>query len=139
MSPFDVATEFFHSCESLKGWTGCQQFVASVAEFSAQCEPLAEVTSVEGYCEWMAGLGGGPLKGCNYELHSSAYVESTSTALFFGTFHGTHVGEGGPIPATNKTTASDYVYAITMDQQNKVSRMTKIWNAPWALGELGWV
>jgi hypothetical protein len=138
MSPFEVATEFFHSCESLKGWAGCQQFVASDATFSAQCEPLTEVTAVEGYCEWMAGLGGGPLKGCYYELHSSAYDESTSTALFFGTFHGTHVGEGGPIPATNKTTASDYVYSITMDQHNKVSRMTKIWNAPWALGELGW-
>lgn len=139
MSPFNVATEFFHACESLKGWAGCQQFVASDAEFSAQCEPLVEVITVEGYCEWMAGLGGGPLNGCHYDLQSSAYDESTSTALFFGTFHGTHVGEGGPIPATNKTTTSHYVYAITMNQDNKVSRMTKIWNAPWALGELGWV
>ncbi len=51
MSPFEVATEFFHSCESLKGWAGCQQFVGSDAEFSAQCEPLTEVTTVEGYCE----------------------------------------------------------------------------------------
>ncbi len=27
---------------------------------------------------------------------------------------------------------------LGMDENNKVCAMTKIWNAPWALGELGW-
>ncbi len=139
MTPYETATRFFHACESLEGWAGCQQYVADGAEFNAQCEPLVDVKTVEGYTEWMAGLGGGPLKGCSYTLHSSAFDEAAQTALFFGTFNGTHVGEGGPVPATEQSTHSDYVYAITLNAEGKISKMTKIWNAPWALGELGWM
>jgi hypothetical protein len=138
MSAFENATEFFHACESLKGWDGCQQYVAQNAGFTAQSEPLVDIASVEDYCNWMAGLGGGPLKGCHYEINSGSYDESTGTALFFGTFHGTHTGDGGPVDATGQATVSHYVYALKMDDDNKVAHMTKIWNAPWALRELGW-
>jgi len=34
---------------------------------------------------------------------------------------------------------SDYVYAIKMNADNKVASMTKVWNAPWAMKELGWM
>jgi len=139
MSAFETATAFFHACESLKGWQGCEQYVAENAVFSAQSEPLIDISLVEGYCEWMAGLGNGPLAGCGYSIHSSAWDEDNRTALFFATFNGMHNGEGGPVPATNKETHSHYVYAITMDDDNKVCAMTKIWNAPWALKELGWM
>lgn len=138
MSAFENATKFFHACESLQGWEGCKEYVAPGATFEAQCEPLTDVTSVEAYCEWMAGLGKGPLEGCSYDLHSSSYDEANRTAIFFATFSGTHVGEGGPVPATNKQTNTDYVYALTMNTDGKVERMCKIWNAPWALKELGW-
>lgn len=138
MKPFDVATEFFHACEGLQGWAGCQSFVAEGAEFVAQSEPLVDINSVEGYCEWMAGLGSGPLAGCGYQLHCSAYDEASQTALFFATFKGKHVGEGGPVPATQQETASHYVYVLQMDSNDKVRHMTKIWNAPWAMQELGW-
>ena len=63
MSDFQIATDFFHACESLKGWEGCKGFVADGAVFAAQCEPLTEITTVQGYCEWMAAVGNGPLKG----------------------------------------------------------------------------
>ena len=86
----------------------------------------------------MAGLGKGPLKGCNYDLHASAWDASNNTALFFATFNGRHSGEGGPVPATNKSTSTHYVYAVEMNEAGQVNRMTKIWNAPWALRELGW-
>ncbi|MYA30936.1 MAG: hypothetical protein F4Y31_06845 [Gammaproteobacteria bacterium] len=138
MNPFETATKFFHACESLEGWEGCRQYVADNAQFAAQSEPLVDVTTVEDYCEWMAGLGRGPLEGCSYDLKASSYDESTRTAMFFATFHGTHVGEGGPVPATRKSTRSHYVYVISLDETGKVSGMTKIWNAPWALKELGW-
>jgi len=36
-------------------------------------------------------------------------------------------------------THSDYVYVLTMNADNKVERMVKIWNASWALRELGWM
>ena len=86
----------------------------------------------------MAGLGNGPLKGCSYTLHASSYDETNHTATFFATFTGSHVGEGGPVPPTNKETNTDYVYALTMNGEGKVEKMCKVWNAPWALKELGW-
>jgi len=138
MNSFDVATKFFHACESLEGWAGCQQYVAAGASFTAQSEPLVEVTTVEGYCEWMAGLGTGPLAGCSYDVHTSAWDEANQTAIFFATFNGKHVGEGGPVKATQQETHSHYVCVLKMDAEGKVAHMTKIWNAPWALGELGW-
>ena len=138
MSAFETATNFFHACESLKGWEGCKQYVAPGAKFIAQSEPLVDVDSVEGYTEWMAGLGNNPLVGCSYDLHASSYDESSNTALFFATFNGTHTGEGGPIPATNKQTNSHYVYVLAMNEDDQISSMVKVWNAPWALVELGW-
>jgi hypothetical protein len=43
------------------------------------------------------------------------------------------------VPPTNKTTNSQYVYALTMNSDGKISSMTKVWNASWALRELGWM
>ena len=139
MSAFDNATNFFHACETLKGWSGCKEYVSPDATFEAQCEPLVDVKTVEAYCDWMAGLGNGPLKGCSYTLHSSSYDEANRTAMFLATFTATHVGEGGPVPATHKQTNTDYVYALTMNSEGKVASMCKVWNAPWALKELGWM
>ena len=138
MNAFANATSFFHACESLQGWEGCKDFVAPGATFEAQCEPLVNVNTVEAYCEWLAALGKGPLAGCSYALNASSYDEGTSTALFFGTFTGRHVADGGPVPPTQKETRTDYVYALTMGGDNTITRMCKIWNAPWALQELGW-
>jgi hypothetical protein len=139
MTAYENATAFFHACESLQGWRGCQQYVRENAVFSAQSEPLVDLTLVQDYCEWMAGLGNGPLANCDYSVHSAAWDEDNRTALFFATFNGKHTGEGGPVPATNEETHSHYVYAVTMDDDDKVCAMTKIWNAPWALKELGWM
>ena len=138
MTAFARATEFFHACDGLAGWEGCSPLVSEGAIFDSQCEPLLEIDTVQGYCEWMAGLGMGPLKGCHYELHASAWDEATRTALYFATFHGKHTGEGGPVPATGRETHSHYVYALVMDADDKVQKMTKIWNAPWSMAEMGW-
>lgn len=138
MTAFDNAKKFFEACEASEGWAGCQDYVADGASFSAQSEPLADITTVQDYCEWMAGIGG-VLPGATYDLHSASYDDSTRTAIFFATFRGRHTGEGGPVPPTNKETYTDYVYALRMNDDNKVSRMTKVWNAPWALRELGWM
>ena len=100
MSAFENATHFFHACDSLEGWGGCSQYVAPDAPFSAQSEPLVDANTVEAYTEWLVGLGGTPLAGCSYDLHSSSYDAANKTATFFATFTGRHVGEGGPVPAT---------------------------------------
>lgn len=138
MSAFANATKFFHACESLKGWEGCRQYVTPNARFTAQCEPLAGIDTVQGYTDWMSGLGTAVLPGCRYELHASAYDEATRTALYFATFTGKHTGDGGPVPPTGKQASADYVYALTLDGNDLVAGMVKIWNAPWTLKELGW-
>ena len=48
------------------------------------------------------------------------------------------VADGGPVPPTQRETNSHYVYVLQMSDDGRVAQMTKIWNAPWALRELGW-
>jgi hypothetical protein len=139
MSALENATNFFHACESVKGWDECSQYVAHDAYFTAQSEPLIDITTVEEYVHWMTNFGENIAPGCNYELHSSAYDDATATAVFFATFTGKHTGDGGPVPATHKETNTNYVYILTMNGDDKISRMQKVWNAPWAMRELGWI
>ncbi len=73
MSAFENATAFFHACETLKGWDECKQFIAENAPFTAQCEPLVDIKTVEQYVEWMTGFGTTTAAGCSYDLHASAY------------------------------------------------------------------
>ena len=139
MSTFDAAKSFFEACEQPLGWAGCRPYVADGAPFVAQSEPLGEITTVEAYCEWMKGFATITAPGATYDLHTASFDESTRTAVFFATFHATHTGDGGPVPPTGKSTDTDYVYVLQMDENDKVAAMTKIWNAPWAMKELGWM
>jgi len=139
MNAFETANKFFTACESSEGWDGCKQYVAEGATFRAQCEPLVEIHTVQAYCDWMAAIGTVTAPGATYDLHSTSFDETTKTAIFFATFHARHTGEGGPVPPTNKETHTDYVYVLTMNDENKVAKMVKVWNAPWAMKELGWL
>ena len=139
MSAFDNARAFFEACEAPLGWEGCREHVAEGASFTAQSEPLADFTTVQEYCDWMKAFGTVTAKGATYTLHSAAYDEASRTAIFFATYHATHVGDGGPVPPTNRSTDSHYVYVLEMDDDDKVARFTKVWNAPWAMKELGWM
>tara|TARA_R110001606_G_scaffold78302_2_gene181172 strand:+ start:77 stop:496 length:420 start_codon:yes stop_codon:yes gene_type:complete len=139
MKAFENATTFFHNCESAKGWDACKDYVTENAQFNAQSEPLTDVATVMDYVNWMASLGTITMPDCSYNVHTSAYDETNNTAIFFATFTGTHSGDGGPIPPSNKTTNTDYVYAVKMNDEGKVESMTKIWNSSWALRELGWM
>ena len=138
MSAMQNATDFFHACDSAKGWDECSQYVAEGASFHAQSEPLVDITTVEGYANWMAGFADNVVPGSSYEIHTSAYDDASKTAIFFATFTGKHTGDGGPIPPTNKETNTHYVYILSMNDDNKITKMQKVWNAPWALNELGW-
>jgi len=139
MSAFDNARKFFEACEAPEGWAGCAPYVADGASFVAQSEPIADIDTVQDYCEWMKGFGTVTVPGASYDVHSASYDDANRTAIFFATFHATHSGEGGPVPPTSKSTDSHYVYALQMNADDKVAHMDKIWNAPWAMRELGWV
>ena len=138
MSAFDNAKRFFEACDVPLGWAGCQQYVADGATFSAQCEPLTDIKTVKDYCEWMAGFAK-IVPNASYDLIASAYDEKTRTAIFVATYHAKHTGEGGPVPPTQKETHTDYVYVLKMNGDDKVEQFTKVWNAPWAMKELGWM
>ena len=60
-------------------------------------------------------------------------------AIFFATYTLTHTVEGGPVPPTNITTNSQYVYIFTMNDDDKIQEIQKVWNAPWEMKELGWM
>lgn len=138
MSAFDTAMKFFEACEAPAGWAACKPYVAPGATFLAQSEPLADIHTIEDYCAWMAGFGTITAPGARYDLHAASFDEASNTAMFFATYHAKHTGDGGPVPPTHQETHSHYVYILDMDDDGKVQRMVKVWNAPWAMKELGW-
>ena len=139
MNALENARKFFENCESGKGWDACKEYVAGNGKFTAQSEPFADMSEIKDYVDQMYGLAGVTMPGCSFEIHASAFDESTSTALIFATFTGTHSGEGGPVPPTNKTTNTHYVFACKMSDSGKVESLTKIWNSSWAFREIGWM
>ena len=131
-----LAAEFFDACETGKGWEVCSAYCTPGATFSAQAEPLAGITTLEGYTEWMKGLGS-LMPDARYELKSFAVDEKRHNVAAYAVFHATHTGEGGPVPPTGKSISSDYVYVMQFDG-DKIVHMTKIWNSGVAMRELGW-
>ncbi len=132
----EVAQQFFEACEAGKGWDACSAYCHPDASFSAQSEPLAEVRTLQAYTEWMKGLLGFMPDG-RYELKSFAVDEQRQNVCAYGIFFATHTGQGGPCPPTGKSTQTDYVYVMEF-AGGKIRHMTKIWNAGWAMRELGW-
>jgi len=131
----DVARNFFEACETGKGWSGCQEYCRADATFAAQAEALGDVRTIQQYADWMQGLLK-MLPDGRYELKSFAVDSDRRNVAAFATFIGTHTGQGGP-PPTGKSTRSDYVYVMDFDG-DRIRHMTKVWNAGWAMKELGW-
>lgn len=130
------AKQFFDACETGKGWEGCQIYCDPEATFSAQSGVLADIDTLEGYCEWMKSLLT-PVPDGNYELKFMAEDEERSCVAAFAVFHGTQTGPGGPGEPTGRTIAADYVYAMEFDG-DRIRHMTKIWNDTFSLEQLGW-
>ena len=102
MPALENAKRFIEAREASSGWAGWKEYVEDGAPFVAQSEKLTEVTTVEAYCEWMAGFGKVTAPGSSYTLHAACYDEDNRAAVFFATCHDTHTGEGGPVPPTTK-------------------------------------
>jgi predicted ester cyclase len=136
MTITDTARDFFDACETGKGWAVCKAWCHDGATFSCQSDALADTATLEGYTEWMKGLLT-PLPDGRYDLKAFATDPDSDTVIGFAVFHGTHTGEGGPVPPTGKSAAADYVYAMKFDG-GKIRHMTKIWNDAQSLRALGW-
>ena len=132
----DIARAFFDACETGKGWAECAAYCQPDASFASQAEPLADLRTLEQYTEWMKGLLVFVPDG-RYTVKSFATDQARNNVCACAVFSGTHSGEGGPMPPTGKSTSSDYAYLMQF-ADGKISHMTKIWNAGWAMKELGW-
>ncbi len=131
-----VAEEFFGACETGKGWDVCSRYCTPNATFAAQAEPLLDVKTLADYTNWMKGIMT-VLPDAYYEVKSFATDTLRNNVAAYGVFHGTHTGEGGPVPPTGRRISTDYVYVMQFEG-DKIVHMTKIWNAGLALKDLGW-
>jgi predicted ester cyclase len=133
----ETARAFFDACETGKGWARCSAYCQPDASFAAQAEPLAGLQTLQQYTEWMKALLVFVPDG-SYAVKSFATDRERNNVSVYAVFFGTHSGEGGPMPPTGKNTSTDYVYVMEFED-GKISHMTKIWNASWAMKELGWI
>jgi predicted ester cyclase len=131
-----VANYFFAACEAGKGWDVCAKWCEPNATFSAQAEPLADITTLEGYTNWMKGLMT-ILPDGKYAMKAWGIDHERNSVSAYAVFTGTHTGDGGPVPPTGKSISADYVYVMQFNG-DKISHMTKIWNATWSLRQIGW-
>lgn len=132
----ETAARFFHACETGEGWEGCKEYCDVDATFSAQAEPLAGVTTLQQYTDWMKALLTFIPDG-RYELKAFGTDEERKSVCAYAVFFGTHSGQVGPCPPTGKSVKTDYVYVMEFDGE-KIRHMTKIWHAWLAMKELGW-
>ena len=130
------SSQFFEACETGKGWEACKPFCDASSTFSSQTGALAEISSLEEYCEWMKNHLT-PIPDGHYELKFFAADEEDSSVAAFAVFHGTQTGPGGPVPPTGNAIAADYVYHMEFDG-GLIRHMTKIWNDTISLQQLGW-
>ena len=105
MSMKQLALDFFHACDSGKGWETCKQWCHDGATFSAQADALADITTLQGYTEWTKGLLD-PLPDAHYELKSFAVDEDRGNVTVAAVFHGTHTVDAGT-GAQNQTYDQD--------------------------------
>ncbi len=132
----ETARQFFDACETGKGWEVCKAHCHADATFSSQAHALEEISSLEGYCDWMQGLFGA-MPNASYDLKFFGANELGDSIAAVAVFNGTHTGEGGPVPPTGKSVASDYAYHIVFDG-DRIRHMTKVWNDGFALQQAGW-
>jgi predicted ester cyclase len=131
-----VAEAFFEACEEGEGWEVCRAYCTPTATFSAQAEPLLEVKTLAEYTDWMKGMIL-VLPDAHYEVKSFATDAARKNVAAYAVFYGTHTGPGGPVPPTGRRISADYVYVMRFEG-DKISHLTKIWNAGLTLKELGW-
>ena len=63
----EPAKLFFDACETGKGWAVCKEYCLPNATFSSQTGVLAEINTLEDYCEWVKDLFT-PVPDGRYEL-----------------------------------------------------------------------
>ncbi|MEL6998325.1 MAG: ester cyclase [Pseudomonadota bacterium] len=128
--------DFITACDTGQGWAVCAQYCDVDASFSSQCDELASMNTVSEYCDWMRDLLKA-MPNATFELKSFGYDSARNNVTVYSVFTGTHTHDAGPVEPTGKTFVADYVYAMEFID-GRIRHVTKVWNAPWTLRELGW-
>ncbi|WP_296428642.1 nuclear transport factor 2 family protein [Yoonia sp.] len=121
MGMFETAEKFFEACETGKGWDGCEQYCTDDASFAAEAVALENITTLGGYCDWMAAVYD-RMSDVSYELKGFALDKPRSVVMAYGVFMGTPIGEG-----EQKSVSTNYVYSMEFEG-DKIGHVTKIWN-----------
>ena len=127
---------FLHACDTGRGWEGCAEFCNPDATFVAQCNQLRGVEALSVYCDWVRDLLKA-LPDSKYQIKSLGVDDVRNNVTIFSVLTGTNTVAFGSLPPTGRTFSADYVYALEFEDQ-RISHLTKIWNDPWTLQELGW-
>ena len=121
MDNLTTARAFFEACDHGKGWTGCRSYCHENASFETEAETLAEINTLDTYCDWMVEALAMFDETVEVEVKSEAYDVKKDIALIYAEIRGNVII--GPEPMFMKT---DYVYAINFNGK-KISHVTKIW------------
>ena len=132
----EPAKLFLEACDTGKGWVGCKKYCHVDSTFSSQTGVLADISTLEGYTDWMKNLFT-PIPDGHYELKFFAADEERDCVAAFAVFHGTQTGPGGPGEPTGKSIAAEYVYVMQFED-GLIRHVTKIWNDTISLQQLGW-
>lgn len=135
---FENAKKVMKAIDDVTPWDDVAHLVVEDCPFTCQADAIADVKTLKGWYDWMVNFKDNIAPGCHAEVHGCAWDEANKTALYVATFHGKHTGSGGPVEATNKECATDYVYAVTMNDENKVCKFHKTWNDGFCLKQFGW-
>lgn len=123
------ATAFFGLCEEGAGWEAVKRYCSPEASFNCLTDVLAQMRSLKEYVEWMKVSTAEQFTDFRSRIHFMGSDQERSNMLYFATFQFT-TPEG-------KQLDSHFVYLLYFTDDQKISHMTKIWNAPWALTQLG--
>ncbi len=131
----EIARVFFDTCENGRGWEACRPFCHDDALFDVQAQSLAELKTLQAYCEYVPQLKLS-LPDARYVLLNLATDDEHQTVMVYALFCGTHTGDI-PVPATGRRIEADYVFVMRFSH-GKISRVTKVWNDAYSAKQLGW-
>lgn len=135
---FTNAKKIMEALEYIKPWEDIADLLVEDCPHICQADMMKDITTVKQLHDWKVNFNENVAPGCKPIVHNLVWDAPKKTALKFSTYVATHTGDGGPVPATNKTTNTHYVFICEMNDENKCICLTKVWNDDYCKKEIGW-
>ena len=121
MDALATSRAFFDLCDYGKGWSECKRYCHPDATFETDAEILANVDTMEIYCDWMVDAIAMFDENVEVDVKAEAHDQTRNIVLIYAVIRGNVII--GPEPMFAKT---DYVYVIQLDEE-KIRHVTKVW------------